>query len=103
MTIFANSRMTTLYHTSQEAWENHPCTVRMTGNEIVVEYDDDGLVLYKGEEITPGHYRLRSHDESGDAEATLHMSPDTLVLEGSWVVKEPGQTRKGMWKIFLVE
>lgn len=101
MPIWENSRMNTLYYSEKVAWENHPCTIRIDNGEIIVEYEDNGLVIYTGQEIAPGHYSLNSPDEDGKGEATLHMAPGHLVLEGSWVVKSPGQNRKGMWKIFL--
>lgn len=74
------------------------CVVRITGTEIVVEFEGDGTNVwhrYMGEEEGEGHYHLTCPELSGTA--TLHRFKDVDVLEGYW--KEGGEI--GMWIIEL--
>ena len=87
--------MTTLYYDTDVADENYPCAVRISESEILIEYDDDGAVQYRGANDGSGHFELRSDTVEG--RATLHMFPDSLRLEGSWI--EDGA--RGMWRIEL--
>lgn len=74
------------------------CEVRIERGEIVVSYDDDdGPVLYRGNEEGAGHFKLSAPERKGSA--TLHRMPDTDVLNGFWV--EGGW--QGMWRIHLGE
>jgi len=86
--------MTTLFH-SKDASEDYPCVVKIDESEVLVEYDDDGLVQYKGSERGPGHYELSAPEVHG--KASLHSFDGSSFLEGSWV--EDGY--RGMWRIEL--
>jgi hypothetical protein len=69
--------------------------VKITDDEILVEYDDEGLVKYRGPNDASGHFLLAAPDVEG--RASLHRFPDADILEGSWV--EAGY--RGMWRIEL--
>ncbi|TAM27242.1 MAG: hypothetical protein EPN62_00190 [Candidimonas sp.] len=87
--------MTSVFY-SQDPSERYPCTVKIDGDEISVEYDDDGPASYRGQDLGGGHYILER--SKGNGKATLHRSPDDPdTLEGSWV--EAGA--RGMWRIEL--
>lgn len=98
MTIFKQSLMDTLYF-GCEADEGHPCEVRISSGEIVVDYISDGeRVLYRGIDNGSGHYQLDCPEVDG--RATLHrLSPNSSILEGSWLEG----VNRGMWKIHLSE
>lgn len=91
--IWDKSTMLVL-HEDDEAYR-WPCQVRIGDNEIVVSYDDDGLVTYSGAEVEPGHWRLEARGVKG--RATLHRFRDAETLEGSWTEDGYG----GMWSIEL--
>jgi len=97
MTIWHNSKMTSLYFNDDEASENYDCVVKIEDGLILVEYEleEGGIAQYEGEEIGAGHFTLEYPEYSG--KASLHMFPDSVILEGSWV--EGGA--RGMWKIHL--
>ena len=46
--VYRNSKMSSLYYSKDQADENSPCVVTITDSEILVEYDQDGLVQYRG-------------------------------------------------------
>lgn len=94
MEIWNNCTMTTLYH-SEDASGEYPCVVKIEGEHILVEYDDDGVVQYEGRANGEGHFELRAG--GFDGRATLHRFPASTLLEGSWV--EEGA--RGMWRIRL--
>jgi hypothetical protein len=72
------------------------CQVEIRGSKIVVSYEQhDGLVVYEGEEIAPGHFELACARKSG--RATLHRVPGGNLLEGHWVQGRD----QGMWRIQL--
>ena len=87
--------MALLWYSKGEASEHNPCVVRIVDQEIVVEYDDEGMVQYRGKNSGDGHFELTAPDVKGHA--FLHMFPGSNALEGSWV--EGGQ--RGMWHITL--
>lgn len=91
--IWDKSTMTSIYYSKDPADENFPCTVKITEQEILVEYDDEGLCQYAGHNDGTGHYHLNLRD--GDGRATLHQFPGSRLLEGSWI--EDGA--RGMWRI----
>jgi hypothetical protein len=95
MSIWKNSKIALLWYSKDEASEQNPCEVRIDDQEIVVEYEDDGLVQYRGKNTGDGHFELTAPDVEG--RASLHMFPGSNVLEGSWV---EGRQR-GMWRITL--
>ncbi|WP_139826127.1 hypothetical protein [Derxia lacustris] len=95
MTIWANSKMSSLYYSNESASEDYACVVKIDDNEIVVEYEDDGTRQYRGKNNGDGHFELHSHELHG--KASLHMFPGSSILEGSWV---EGSYR-GMWRIEL--
>jgi hypothetical protein len=80
--------------TPSEMW---PCSVRIGALSIVIEYQDDGTVTYRGRAEAPGHYSLECVALGG--RATLHRAPGSPVLEGFW--NEGGY--RGMWRIYLSE
>jgi hypothetical protein len=72
------------------------CKVRIDGTKIVLSYEQhDGLTVYEGEEVCPGHFSLTCARKGG--RATLHRMPGEDVVEGHWV---EGQNQ-GMWRIQL--
>lgn len=87
--------MSTVYFTEVESTENDDCVVKIENGSILVEYEDDGIVQYVGKEIGDGHFSLVCPEKSG--KASLHMFPESEILEGSWT--EDGW--RGMWKIKL--
>lgn len=95
--IYARSKMTSLYYDSDDADENHPCVVKLTADEIIVEYREDTLKLiqYRGVNDGSGHFELRA--DAIDGRGTLHIFPGASLLEGSWI---EGNVR-GMWRIQL--
>ena len=95
MTIWTHCKMSTLYYSEDGAEENYPCVVKIIDDEILVEYDDEGLVKYRGPNDASGHFLLAAPDVEG--RASLHRFPDADILEGSWV--EAGY--RGMWRIGL--
>ncbi|HRP77423.1 MAG TPA: hypothetical protein PKZ27_17625 [Rhodocyclaceae bacterium] len=95
--IWNNCVMSYLYYTKHKAEESIPCIVKIDENQIIVEYDDDGLCQYIGPNDGSGHFELDMQGYNG--RATLHRFPDGLMLEGSWI--EDGE--KGMWRIELLQ
>lgn len=93
--LWENSKMTTLYYDTTAASESYPCVVRISDSEILVEYDDEGVVQYRGGNDGTGHFELRADAING--RATLHRFADARRLEGSWI--EEGV--RGMWRIEL--
>lgn len=75
---------------------NGECKVRIDGRKIVLSYEQhDGLTVYEGEEVAPGHFSLTCARKGG--RAILHRMPGEDVIEGHWV---EGQNQ-GMWRIQL--
>ena len=95
MSIWKNSKMSSVFFSGTDADENYDCIVKIENGKILVEYMDDGIVQYVGEEKGSGHFVLNCPSLSG--KASLHMFADSEILEGSWV---EGSYR-GMWKIKL--
>ena len=60
MTIWHNSKMTTLYFNNDEASENYDCVVKIEDGCILVEYEQEEgeLAQYEGQEIGAGHFSL---------------------------------------------
>ena len=71
MTIWNNSKMTTVFFSDSDASENYDCVVKIDNGKILVEYEDDGIVQYVGEEKGQGHFELGCPAVSG--KASLHM------------------------------
>lgn len=88
--------MTTLFYDTG-ASEGYPCVVKITENEILIEYEDEthGIVQYKGKNSGDGHFELDASIVQG--KASLHMFPNSSILEGSWIEAQA----RGMWKIKL--
>lgn len=93
MTIWKNSTMTTFYYSSNA--EDIPCIVKIDDKTILVEYEDEGVVQYKGRNNNDGHFELTAPQANG--RASLHQFPNGEVLEGYW--SEDGN--RGMWRISL--
>lgn len=85
MTIWNNSKMTTVYFSDADVLENYDCVVKIDNGKILVEYkeDDDDIVQYVGEEKGQGHFELGYPAVSG--KASLHMFANSEILEGSWI------------------
>ena len=97
MKMWGKSKASNLYYSKEAADEDYSCAVKITDEEILVEYkDEDGaLVQYRGKNNGTGHFELSAPEFDG--KATLHMFPDSQLLEGSWI--EGGV--RGMWRIKL--
>ena len=96
MNIWHNSMMETLYPSADASGES-TCVVKITDSEILVEYEDEGFVQYRGENNGTGHFVLEAPEVNG--RASLHMFPNAAILEGYW---EEG-VYHGMWRIHLKE
>ncbi|WP_329763946.1 hypothetical protein [Stenotrophomonas geniculata] len=71
------------------------CNVKLD-SELLVEYADEGeIIQYRGINDGTGHFLLKCANNGGAA--SLHLAPNTALLQGSWV--ENGMN--GMWKILL--
>jgi hypothetical protein len=94
MGIWKYSTLASFYHRSIKG----ECIVRIDGAKIVLSYEQhDGLTVYEGEEVAPGHFKLTCARKGG--QATLHRVPGENLIEGHWV-QGPNQ---GMWRIQLKE
>lgn len=93
MTVWQKSTMTLFYYSGDA--ENIPCSVKIDDKTILVEYENDGTVQYKGRNDGSGHFELTSSEVHG--RASLHRFPKGEVLEGFW--SEDGY--RGMWRISL--
>jgi len=72
------------------------CKVRIDGSKIVLSYEQhDGLTIWEGEEVAPGHFKLTCARKSG--RATLHRMPGEDLIDGYWT-EGPNE---GMWRIQL--
>jgi len=95
--------METAFYTSDQASTDFDCIVKFSSSELIIEYInyDENRVTYSGIDQGNGHYILNSYEfESG--KATLHMFPDSKILEGSWVVTDDNGVKiKGFWKILI--
>jgi hypothetical protein len=94
MDRWSNCKMDTLYY-SDAAEINEWCEVRLTENQIEVEYKRDGGNTYVGKNDGTGHFDLQANRYNG--RASLHMRPDHSVLEGWWTEDD----ERGMWLIEL--
>ena len=96
MTIWHNSKMTTLYYSDEPANEDCPCVVRVDERGILVEYGEgEERRQYAGVSRGEGHYELEAVGFTG--KACLHTFVGSVILEGSWI--EEGY--RGMWRIRL--
>lgn len=96
MPIWQNSKMTSIYYTTEPASEDYPCVVRIDDQGILVEYQDNGEIRqYRGPDRGNGHFELEAIDING--RASLHMFPGSVILEGSWIEA----SYRGMWRIKL--
>ena len=95
MSVWAHSKMSTLFYSDEPAHEDYPCAVQIDDNQIIIEYEDGGLRQYRGENVGNGHFELHAPELQG--KASLHMFPGSSILEGSWL--EGGF--RGMWRIKL--
>ena len=90
------ARIDTVYYDESPADEGEECEIRIDKNEIVISYEeDDGVVVYKGQDEGNGHFVLECPERQG--RATLHQIPKSKYLEGFWI--EGGY--KGFWRITL--
>ncbi len=97
MKIWKDCEMTTFNHDDTPT-ETIPCEVKLDENKIIVSYKENGIpVLYKGEEISEGHFKLKPEGKNG--EASLHKFKENEYLEGHW----HEDTWEGMWRIQLNE
>jgi len=95
--VYQNSKMDTIYYDSEKAAEGDDCEVKLGNHEIIISYaEGNGFGMYKGKELSPGHFSLEYPEKNG--KASLHMFSDSKILEGFWV--EDGA--RGFWRIHLV-
>ena len=75
---------------------DEPCKVRLSDKQLDIICIDPGgrEVIWYGDEIAPGHYRL---DNREGGTGTLHCFPNSRFLDGWW--QENGE--EGMWRITL--
>ncbi|MEK6795445.1 MAG: hypothetical protein AABZ39_11745 [Spirochaetota bacterium] len=93
--LFENCKMDLLYYHDFENEIGLSCSVRVTGQEIVVSSSLGGeKIILRGKGIR-GHYNLKY--PQGDGNATLHRFTDGKFLEGQW---SWGGAR-GLWIIWL--
>ncbi|MBW2622955.1 MAG: hypothetical protein JRD68_08615 [Deltaproteobacteria bacterium] len=91
-----NAKMDTVYYDKTGADLNEECEIRIDNQKIVVSYkDEEGMVVYKGNDTGCGHFELKCPERNG--RATLHQTPQSKILEGFWT--EGGE--EGFWKITL--
>lgn len=96
MTIWHNSKMTSLYYSNEPGNEDYPCIVKINEEGILVEYGEgDEQRQYRGIARGEGHFELAGVGFAG--KASLHRFSDSVILEGSWI--EEGY--RGMWRIRL--
>ena len=96
MAVWNNSKMTVYYPASGSS--EHDCIVKIDGQEILVEYDDDGTVRqYRGPNRGDGHFSLEMHGPGTSGKASLHMFEGSTFLEGYWTE----DSYRGMWRIKL--
>lgn len=87
--------MDTLYY-DDDANVGDQCEVKIDERSIVVSYHDEGgWVNYSGKNDGSGPFELSA--DGSDGRATLHMFPNSNVLEGYWVE----ENTSGMWRIEL--
>jgi hypothetical protein len=92
MTGWKHSPFESYYHRGSRG----ECEVRIDGVKIAVSYEQyDGLTVWEGKEVAPGHFELTCARKGG--RATLHRMPGEDVIEGHW---SDGQNQ-GMWRIQL--
>lgn len=95
MTIWHNSKMSTFYYSDEPSSEDYPCIVEINEDKISVKYDDEEVVEYQGKNHGNGHFELSAPEIGG--KASLHMFPNSLILEGYWIE----DSYRGMWRILL--
>jgi len=94
--VYQQSKMDTVYYDGDVAAEGDACEVKIGNGEIVVSYEEGGgFAVYKGEEVSEGHFILEYPENKG--KASLHRFANSNTLEGFWV--EGGA--KGFWRIYL--
>ncbi|MBB4230067.1 hypothetical protein [Rhizobium mongolense] len=98
MALYENCDMT-VFFSDEEPMAVYRCDVRIGDGTIVVSYDsENGTVVYRGNEVAPGHFKLSTLDVV-KGRATLHCFEQSTRLEGTW--QEDGA--RGMWYIDLSE
>jgi hypothetical protein len=98
MPVYPNSKMDS--YSAHGGPERSECDVNIENGAISISYrEGTGVVVYKGEEIQPGHFKLKAESTNRivNSTATLHQFHGEDVLEGSWL--EEGYI--GMWRIVL--
>lgn len=96
MSEWAEASMDNLYYDNSLPSFNWQCFVRKEGGMLHVKYDDDDETLtWRGEEISPGHFKLQLL--GGNGHARLHAFPGGKVYVGEWI--EDGE--KGTWRISI--
>jgi hypothetical protein len=109
MEMQPNGTMSVLFYTTERVWPDIPCTVRISGERILVEYKEkDGTpASYEGLEEGVGHFKLEATSAHISGTATLHRLPSAPeILEGRWHESRNvrrGKSEDGMWIIKLHE
>jgi hypothetical protein len=95
MSNWKNSELSSFYRKVDKG----SVQVQISGSRMLISYEQfDGSTIWKGEEVSPGHFELTCARKNG--RATLHRVPgqDDLI-EGYWVTGKD----QGMWRIQLKE
>lgn len=76
--------------------------VRFDGKTLVVSYIGNDRGIWRGTELSPGHYVCKR--ESGSVgNASLHLFQGGTILEGYWELVDGNTGADGMWRITLGE
>ena len=79
-----------------DRFECEDCDVRLEDGTIVISYfDEEGPVVFAGEDDPSGHYHLVCR--SRPRKATLHRFEGGTTFEGSWTQGD----ERGFWRIVL--
>ena len=100
MTVWKNSTA----EDGEFAGNSYDVQVRITDDDIVVtfDYDDGDVEEYRGTQVAPGHFELRSKD--GISRASLHRFPEGRVMVGYYQGTPGGDSSdQGFWRIKLQE
>lgn len=81
------------FYADERPMQKDRCTLHLVPNFIRVEYDDDGKMIYRGEEIGVGHFELSCPKRDGTG--TLHRSPNDQTIYESFFRAKEGRAECG--------